>query len=381
LDAGPYQSAINSAGAAYGVDPNFLTRLFYQENHFRPSGTSSAGAQGFAQFMPATAERYGVNVDDPYSSIRGAAHYLGDLSQRYGGNQGLMAAGYNWGEGNVDNWLNRGGRIPPETLSYVRNITGQPLSSYWKPLGTTLSSAPMPPSRPPDLGAASAYVGTPSATSSSPASSPAAPSIASSVVGAFNPGAGARMAAAGPGMFPQLGAMLNQNAPVTAPGVPAGPGAGNVGPVTGFLPGASTGTGGIGSDTGAVANLPTPPTAATAAGAASPIMAGAQKIADANQPQAGQGGGGQDPGAQQLAQMMAQGQQAQAVQQARMNQFAQMAAQMRQARGAPLHWGSAPPGAGIAGGMIGRPGMGTPTPGGGMVGGGTTLNSLDDLYG
>jgi hypothetical protein len=224
-----------------------------------------------------------------------------------------------------------------------------------------------------------AYSGSPA---SAAASSPAAQSIASSIVGAFNPGAGARMAAAGPGMFPQLGAMLNQNAPVTAPGVPAGPGAGNVGPVTGFLPGASTGAGGIGSDVGAVANLP-PATPATpaAAGGIGGIAAGAQKIADANQPQAGQGGGGQDPGAQQLAQMMAQGQQAQYMQQMRMNQFAQMAGQMRQGQGAGLHWGSSPPGAGIAGGMIGRPGMGTPTPGGGMVGGGTTLNSLEDLYG
>ena len=129
--AGQYQPLIDAAAKKYNIDPSFLSRLLYQENRFRPQGTSSAGAQGIAQFMPATAARYGVDVNDPSSSIEGAAHYLSDLSGRYGGNTGLMAAGYNWGEGSVDKWLQGKSNPPAETTNYVNTITGHSMDE-WK---------------------------------------------------------------------------------------------------------------------------------------------------------------------------------------------------------------------------------------------------------
>lgn len=129
--AGQYQPAINAAASKYNIDPNFFSRLLFRENGFKPQGTSPAGAQGIAQFMPGTAARYGVNANDPNSSIDGAAHYLGDLSQRYGGNLGLAAAGYNWGENNVDAWLQGKGKPPPgETTAYVQNITGHSINDW-----------------------------------------------------------------------------------------------------------------------------------------------------------------------------------------------------------------------------------------------------------
>jgi hypothetical protein len=158
--AGQYQPLIDAAAKKYSLDPNFLSRLLYQENRFRPQGTSPAGAQGIAQFMPATAARYGVDVNDPGSSIEGAAHYLSDLSGRYGGNLGLTAAGYNWGEGNVDKWLQGKNQPPAETTGYVNTITGHSMDEWKKdprlPLGSFTG-----PGRPPTGPATPAAPATP----------------------------------------------------------------------------------------------------------------------------------------------------------------------------------------------------------------------------
>ena len=140
-DAGQFQPAINAAAAQYGIDPNWLSKLLYQENRFQPRGTSPAGAQGIAQFMPATAKRYGVDVNDPVSSIQGAAHYLSDNLKMFGGNQGLATAAYNWGEGNVQNWMKGGGKVPAETQAYVSSITGKPITDWLGAGGASARSA------------------------------------------------------------------------------------------------------------------------------------------------------------------------------------------------------------------------------------------------
>jgi hypothetical protein len=160
-----------------------------------------------------------------------------------------------------------------------------------------------------------------------------------------------------------------------------GPGPGNVGPVTGFLPGAPTGQGGIGGDVAAAGNL------ATQGGATAPVkpnaadqLAGSLKpLEDALKPEQQPQQRG-DPGEQMLAQQIQSGMAAQQAQQVRMAQSAQMMALLQQKGAQPLHWGSAPPGYGIAGGLIQPPGAPTPTPGGGQIGG-TTLNSMGDFYG
>jgi hypothetical protein len=145
LNAGPYQPVIDASAAKYGIDPAWLTRLLHQENGFRPTGTSPAGAQGIAQFMPGTAARYGVNVNDPSSSIDGAAHYLSDNLKMFGGNQGLATAAYNWGEGNVQKWLKSGGGVPKETQQYVSNITGTPITTWAGAGGASSRLATSPP--------------------------------------------------------------------------------------------------------------------------------------------------------------------------------------------------------------------------------------------
>lgn len=129
----PYQGMIQGAATKYGLDPNLLTRQLAQESGFHAGQVSPAGAAGIAQFMPATAARYGVDVNSPASSIEGQAHYMSDLSRMFGGNTGLALAGYNWGEGHVAQWLAAGANpnaMPAETRNYVKAITGLPIENW-----------------------------------------------------------------------------------------------------------------------------------------------------------------------------------------------------------------------------------------------------------
>lgn len=73
------------AGAAYGVPWPLLAGVGMAEtNHGRLTTTSSAGAQGLMQFLPATFHTYGVDADgdgqsvitNDADSIHSAAHYL-----------------------------------------------------------------------------------------------------------------------------------------------------------------------------------------------------------------------------------------------------------------------------------------------------------------
>ena len=133
-NSSPLMPQIVESATKYDVNPAILSRQLYQESGLNPRvGTSRAGAQGVAQFIPETARRYGVNVHDPVSSIDGAARYMSDLKAQFGGNDGLALAAYNWGENHVAAWLASGANpaaMPAETRNYVRSITGQPIESW-----------------------------------------------------------------------------------------------------------------------------------------------------------------------------------------------------------------------------------------------------------
>ena len=114
-----YSDMIVSAARSNGVPPVLLWSLIRQESRFRESARSSVGARGLAQFMPATAAEWGVDVTDPQSSITGAARYLAWLYRQCGTWRKAVCA-YNWGVGNVK----RKGisDLPAETANYVRVV-------------------------------------------------------------------------------------------------------------------------------------------------------------------------------------------------------------------------------------------------------------------
>jgi hypothetical protein len=97
-----YGFAVSQAANAHGVDPAVLAGLIEQESRWDKNAVSPAGAQGLAQFMPATAREFGVDVNDPISSIYGAAKYLRYLMDYFNGDLELALYAYNGGMGNVE---------------------------------------------------------------------------------------------------------------------------------------------------------------------------------------------------------------------------------------------------------------------------------------
>lgn len=172
---------IDEASAKQGLPTAFFTRLIWRESSFRPHVVSHAGAQGIAQFMPATARARGLeNPFDPASAIPASASLLADHLKQFG-NLGLAAAAYNAGPGRVSRFL-AGGGLPLETRDYVRFITGRS-AEQWAALKrrelVTLAT-------PEDMGKAADTTGvqTPLPLSTGPASAsapvqPAAPTTAS----------------------------------------------------------------------------------------------------------------------------------------------------------------------------------------------------------
>jgi hypothetical protein len=117
-----FAHAINGAAQRWSVSAALLSAQLYAESGFNPFATSSAGAQGIAQFMPGTARAYGLaNPFDATAAINAQAHMMRDLLGRFG-SVPLALAAYNAGPGAVG----RCGCIPPypETRGYVARILG-----------------------------------------------------------------------------------------------------------------------------------------------------------------------------------------------------------------------------------------------------------------
>ena len=122
--------ALANAAATNDLPVDFFTRLIWQESRFKPDAISRAGAQGIAQFMPATARLRGLeNPFDPLEAIAKSGQLLHGLRGEFG-NLGLAAAAYNAGSGRVRDWL--GGRrpLPRETQVYVRIVTGHSVEEW-----------------------------------------------------------------------------------------------------------------------------------------------------------------------------------------------------------------------------------------------------------
>jgi peptidoglycan DL-endopeptidase CwlO len=111
-----YVSTIEQAASANGIPPSLLAALLSHESRFEPTVVSSAGAEGIAQFMPATAAGMGINPNDPTQAINGAAQLLGSYTRQFGSYADALAA-YDAGSSAVERY----GGIPPyaETQAYV----------------------------------------------------------------------------------------------------------------------------------------------------------------------------------------------------------------------------------------------------------------------
>jgi hypothetical protein len=106
----------------YGLPAGLLSAVSMQESRGNANARSPVGASGAFQFMPGTADRFGIRGQESNvaKSAEAAAKYLSFLLNKFG-SVDLALAGYNAGEGNVAKY---GNKIPPfkETQGYVKKV-------------------------------------------------------------------------------------------------------------------------------------------------------------------------------------------------------------------------------------------------------------------
>ena len=129
-----YENLIQTQSERYGLEPAFVAGVVYAESRFKPDATSHKRAYGLMQILPETADfisaRSGIQGDyrEPRTNLKMGIWYLSYLDKRYLGDERLMLAAYNSGEGRVDRWISEegfdvGSDIPfVETRHYVENV-------------------------------------------------------------------------------------------------------------------------------------------------------------------------------------------------------------------------------------------------------------------
>lgn len=117
----PRSLRLSELEAKHQLPPGLLAAVAQTESSWNPNAVSPKGAQGLFQFMPKTAESYGIDPRNPQQAAEGAARMYGDLLKQYGGDVKKALAAYNWGSGNIQ----RKGleNMPTETKDYIRKVT------------------------------------------------------------------------------------------------------------------------------------------------------------------------------------------------------------------------------------------------------------------
>lgn len=121
--------AFAGAGPVRGGMSNLYDDVEYFESGGKQSAVSPKGARGVMQLMPGTMKDPGFGVtpmrdDSEKENRRAGQEYLDAMFRRYGDQPTALAA-YNWGPGNVDKWLDKGGdpkKLPAETKKYISNV-------------------------------------------------------------------------------------------------------------------------------------------------------------------------------------------------------------------------------------------------------------------
>lgn len=135
-----YEEYVENYSQKYNVDKNLIFAIIKAESNFDENATSSKGATGLMQLMPATASEVARNIKiecneidlkNADTNINLGVKYISTLIEKYGNKEVALAA-YNAGTGTIDTWIEkeiikRDGtdieNIPyKETNNYVRKI-------------------------------------------------------------------------------------------------------------------------------------------------------------------------------------------------------------------------------------------------------------------
>lgn len=124
-----WEPQIQKASKRFNVPPEWIREVMRIESGGRSTWkggqpiTSSAGAQGLMQVMPATYEELrqkhslGRDPYDPENNIMAGTAYIRELYEMYG-SPGFLGA-YNAGPGRYRQYVENGRSLPPETRRYI----------------------------------------------------------------------------------------------------------------------------------------------------------------------------------------------------------------------------------------------------------------------
>jgi soluble lytic murein transglycosylase len=137
-----FYGAIESDSGHFDADPTLVLSIMREESRFNPRAKSEAAARGLMQFIIITAAEIGRDIGivkitpddlyDPRIIIRLGAKYVGELTEKFGGDRYKTAAAYNAGPAQTALWS----RLSPapgddfflssvtfdETKDYVRKV-------------------------------------------------------------------------------------------------------------------------------------------------------------------------------------------------------------------------------------------------------------------
>jgi soluble lytic murein transglycosylase-like protein len=118
-----YAAKVRELAQRFDLSPTLIEALVWQESRWRADAVSHKGARGLGQLMPGTARELGVDPNNPYANLEGAARYLRAQLDRFDGDLERALAAYNAGPGRVE----RAGGVPriAETRKYVAAIMGR----------------------------------------------------------------------------------------------------------------------------------------------------------------------------------------------------------------------------------------------------------------
>jgi soluble lytic murein transglycosylase len=151
----PFSETVQAFARDANISPTWAYGVVRSESLFMRDVRSSAGAIGLMQLMPMTGKKVAQDIKLPFSgldtltnpqnNIQLGTTYLGQMAQRFGGNQVLATAAYNAGPHRVDAWLPATGTIDArvwienipfnETRGYVRRVLTADTIFHWRMTG------------------------------------------------------------------------------------------------------------------------------------------------------------------------------------------------------------------------------------------------------
>ena len=115
------ERCVQHYAAQYRVPPELIAAFIDVESRWNPRATSSKGAMGLMQLMPATARRFGAfQPFDAEQNIAAGTRYVTTLMWEFHGDMRLVAAAYYAG----DHWIlrKRLNYDNPDVVAYVQAI-------------------------------------------------------------------------------------------------------------------------------------------------------------------------------------------------------------------------------------------------------------------